>query len=81
MVNADKVWICIEGIIEQQKTWSQERNYKIIKSRIDNFLNENGYLILEIGYDQKEEVQEMFKNSNCIKDYAGNDRVIIWKRG
>ena len=55
--------------------------YKIIKSRIDNFLNENGYLILEIGYDQKEEVQEMFKNSNCIKDYAGNDRVIIWKRG
>ena len=55
--------------------------YKIIKSRIDNFLNENGYLILEIGYDQKEEIQEMFKNSNCIKDYAGNDRVIIWKRG
>lgn len=54
--------------------------YKIIKSEINNFLNKNGYLILEIGYDQKEEVQKMFKNSECIKDYAGNNRVIIWKR-
>ena len=54
--------------------------YKIIKSEINNFLNKDGYLILEIGYDQKEEVQKMFKNSECIKDYAGNDRVIIWKR-
>ena len=56
------------------------RFYKIIKSEINNFLNKDGYLILEIGYDQKEEVQKMFKNSECIKDYAGNDRVIIWKR-
>ena len=54
--------------------------YKIIKSEINNFLNKDGYLILEIGYDQKEEVQKMFENSECIKDYAGNDRVIIWKR-
>ena len=56
------------------------RFYKIIKSEINNFLNKDGYLILEIGYDQKEEVQKMFENSECIKDYAGNDRVIIWKR-
>ena len=54
--------------------------YKIIKSEINNFLNKDGYLILEIGYDQKEEVQKMLENSECIKDYAGNDRVIIWKR-
>ena len=54
--------------------------YKIIKSEINNFLNIDGYLILEIGYDQKEEVQKMFENSECIKDYAGNDRVVIWKR-
>ena len=54
--------------------------YKIIKSEINNFLNKDGYLILEIGYEQKEEVQKMFENSECIKDYAGNDRVIIWKR-
>ena len=54
--------------------------YKIIKSEINNFLNKDGYLILEIGYDQKEEVQKMFENSECIKDYAGNDRVVIWKR-
>ena len=47
---------------------------------INNFLNKDGYLILEIGYDQKEEVQKMLENSECIKDYAGNDRVIIWKR-
>lgn len=56
------------------------RFYKIIKSEINNFLNKDGYLILEIGYDQKEEVQKMLENSECIKDYAGNDRVIIWKR-
>lgn len=56
------------------------RFYKIIKSEINNFLNKDGYLILEIGYDQKEEVQKTFENSECIKDYAGNDRVIIWKR-
>ena len=54
--------------------------YKIIKSEINHFLNKNGYLILEIGYDQKEDVQKMFENSKCIKDYAGNDRVIILRR-
>ena len=53
--------------------------YRIIKSEINNYLNKNGYLILEIGYDQKEEVQKMFKNSECINDLAGNNRVIIWK--
>ncbi|MBQ9314532.1 MAG: ABC-F family ATP-binding cassette domain-containing protein [Clostridia bacterium] len=31
--NAEKEIARIEGIIEQQKTWSQERNYKIIKSK------------------------------------------------
>ena len=31
--SAEKEIARIEGIIEQQKTWSQERNYKIIKSK------------------------------------------------
>lgn len=53
--------------------------YKIIKSKLSKCLKENGYLILEIGYDQKEDVQNLFKNTTCIKDYSGKDRVIVYK--
>lgn len=54
--------------------------YRIIKENIVEYLNKNGYLLMEIGFDQKESVQKMFKNSECIKDYSGNDRVIIWRK-
>lgn len=42
----------------------------------------NGMIFLEIGYNQKEEVQDLikksgFKNIICLQDFAGNDRVII----
>ena len=42
----------------------------------------SGMLFLEIGYDQKEDVQNIlekngFKNIFCLQDFAGNDRVII----
>lgn len=53
--------------------------YKIIRKNIKKYLNDNGYLIMEIGYDQKEDVTKLFENSYCIKDYAGNDRVIVYK--
>lgn len=51
--------------------------YKIISTEYKDYLNKNGTILLEIGYDQKEEVQKLFKNSKCIKDFSGNDRVII----
>lgn len=52
--------------------------YKIIAENINNYLEKDGILLVEIGYDQKEEVTKLFKNSRCIKDYENRDRVIIW---
>ena len=42
----------------------------------------NGMLFLEIGYNQKNTVEDIlktnnFKNTICLQDFAGNDRVII----
>ena len=59
--------------------------YKIIIEEAKNYLKENGKLILEIGYDQKEEVENLIKQSGqykkieVIKDLSQNDRVIIGK--
>lgn len=59
---------------------------KLIKES-PNFLNDNGYLCMEIGYDQKEKVielakqEESFSKIEAIKDLSGNDRVIICKKG
>ena len=50
--------------------------YRIIRKDIEKYLD--GYLLLEIGYNQKEKVLKMFEGGTCIQDYAGNDRVIIW---
>lgn len=54
--------------------------YKEIRNEIENHLEDDGILLMEIGYDQKEELLSLFKNAICIKDFADNDRVIIWKR-
>ena len=58
--------------------------YKNIEENAYKFLNENGYLVLEIGYDQKEDIMELLKTKYediiCKKDLCGNDRVIICKR-
>lgn len=57
--------------------------YKNIAQNAHKYLNENGILALEIGYDQKEEVINLlnslghYKNIYCKKDLSGNDRVII----
>lgn len=59
--------------------------YKIIIEEAKKYLKENGKLILEIGYDQKEEVENLIKQSGqykkieVIKDLSQNDRVIIGK--
>lgn len=55
--------------------------YKIIANEYEKYLKEDGTLLLEIGYDQKQSVTELFINKKveCIKDLAQNDRVIIVK--
>ena len=55
--------------------------YRVIARHASSFLKDDGILILEIGYSQKDSVinllEENFKNIKSYKDYAGNDRVII----
>ena len=56
--------------------------YKQIAQQIQNYINSKGYIILEIGYNQKQKVVEIFKNYkfiNCIKDFGGNDRVLVFR--
>ena len=51
--------------------------YRAIKSNVNNYLN--NVLLLEIGYDQKNEVLNIFENGKCYKDYGNNDRIIEWR--
>ncbi len=57
--------------------------YKKILKEAYNYLKDEGKLYLEIGYDQKEDLINLYKNDKryknieCIKDLANNDRVII----
>jgi len=57
--------------------------YKIIAKNAYKYLNKNGILALEIGYDQKDEVINLleiegkYKDIYCKKDLAENDRVIV----
>ena len=47
-------------------------------------LKPNGYICVEIGFDQKKQVKKIFEKENFItaarhKDYEGRDRVMIFK--
>ena len=59
--------------------------YRKIIDEAYKHINENGYLCLEIGYDQKEDLIKLIKQNenyeyeNCIKDLSNNDRCIIAK--
>lgn len=61
--------------------------YKKIISQGYEYLKYKGYLCLEIGYDQKDEVieliekEEKFINTYCKKDLYDNDRIIVTKVG
>lgn len=55
---------------------------KKIASGAKNHLSQNGYLLLEHGYDQKQSVQTIlnqagFYDVRTIQDYGGNDRVTL----
>ena len=59
--------------------------YRIIAENAYKYLNEDGILALEIGYDQKEEVISVlekvgqYANIYCKKDLGNNDRIIVCK--
>ena len=60
--------------------------YKKIVEEALNYLEDGGYLLLEIGYDQKEEVLNLVINKNykdirVRKDLSNNDRVVIMQKG
>lgn len=58
--------------------------YKRILDEAHNYLKQNGYLLLEIGYNQAKAITDLQYNNlklltqQPIKDLAGNDRVMIF---
>lgn len=66
--------------------------YRIILQQAQKYLKPNGYVLFEIGYDQGEEILNLWNNlaekekcklqlltKNPIKDFSENDRVMIFK--
>lgn len=59
--------------------------YRKIINQSDKYLKSNGYICLEIGYDQKIDIIELienedkFDNTYCKKDLYDNDRIIVTK--
>ncbi len=57
--------------------------YETIIKNARNYIKQSGSIFLEIGYNQKEKIKEIFNSYKyyskikCVKDLAGNDRVII----
>lgn len=57
----------------------------LIINQAPSFLKPAGFLILEIGFDQKEKISEIASNCSkyelirVVKDYAGHDRVAVMR--
>ncbi len=56
--------------------------YRKIIEDAKKYLNQNGYLAFEIGYNQREDVERIlvengYKNVYSRKDLAGNDRIVV----
>ena len=56
--------------------------YEKITNNAIKYLNKNGYLMFEIGYDQAEDVKNIMENNNfynttVLKDLSGLDRVVF----
>ena len=57
--------------------------YNIIHDNLRKHLKDDGVLILEIGEDQKDLIISLFNDFELLEsltDYAGNDRVLIFKK-
>lgn len=65
--------------------WDGLDFYRKIIHQADEFLKYDGYLCLEIGYDQKRNVMELiereekYTNTYSKKDLYGNDRIVVTK--
>lgn len=60
--------------------------YRIIISAAPKYLKAEGMLLVEIGFDQSQEVEKLFGDNgfyevSTIKDYAGLDRVVLGRKG
>lgn len=60
--------------------------YRIIIPESKNYLKEHGYLVLEIGIGQSDEVKWMaeeagFQDIIAIRDYSGIERILIANKG
>ena len=59
--------------------------YRILINEGYKYLNKDGYLCMEIGYNQKQKVEELLRqnekytNIYTLKDFNENDRVVIAK--
>ncbi|HBF44755.1 MAG TPA: peptide chain release factor N(5)-glutamine methyltransferase [Clostridiales bacterium] len=54
--------------------------YRIISDNAKNFLADDGMIFLEIGYNQAEDIKEIFSSYSkveIIKDLSGNDRIAV----
>lgn len=56
--------------------------YRKIIQNAKKYLESNGFLILEIGYDQKNDVTQLlekyeYKKIYSKKDFGGNDRIVV----
>lgn len=56
--------------------------YREISKNAIKYLNDGGIIAFEIGYNQKESVEQILKENNFInvyskKDLSGNDRIVI----
>lgn len=62
--------------------------YRILAEESGRHLRDGGSVYMEIGYDQSEAVEQLFREQGCqdivtVKDMAGLDRVVraVWKKG
>ncbi len=65
--------------------------YRLILENAKQYLKKDGYVLIEIGYDQGEKIEELWKDlkevcqlvlitKNPIKDLGNNDRVMIFQK-
>ena len=60
--------------------------YKTIISKAHKYLKTDGYLVLEIGYNQAKKIKKIaektkrYRNIEVIKDYNNLDRIVIMQR-
>ncbi len=56
--------------------------YKRIRNEFEKYLSENGTLVMEIGFDQADDIKGIFEDfdAEIKKDFDGNDRIAVVTR-